>query len=194
MRWKTNRFGGVLLESECGNIAINGGGTLAELEDAYIVDGKAPAAMIVTCEHIHRSRNAVIFCREHRLPLITTAACAERLNPAGIRTHLLTVPGNRFFLRWGLGVHFVPVRYDSAAPFGLILHDGEALCGMIPDGRIYPRTAELLMDCDAIILGNRLAVPADATAALERRLRCVCHSQAELNEVFRNYTGKIIYL
>ena len=34
MKWRSNSFGGILLESVCGNIAVNGGGTLADMEDA----------------------------------------------------------------------------------------------------------------------------------------------------------------
>ena len=91
MKYQSNGFGGILLQLESGNIAVNGGGTLAEMEHAYIVDGKTPLAMIVTCEHHQRSHNADRFCLKYDVPLITTHLCAERLFLDGIKTHLLSV-------------------------------------------------------------------------------------------------------
>ena len=76
MEWQSNSFGGILLELENGNIAVNGGGTLSDMEAAYIVNGQAPLVMIVTCEHHHRSHNIDRFCLKHNVPLITTTLCA----------------------------------------------------------------------------------------------------------------------
>ena len=194
MKWRSNSFGGILLETACGNIAVNGGGTLADMEQAYIVDGKVPLTMIVTCEHHHRSHNADRFCLKHNVPLITTTLCADRLLLEGVTTHLLTVPESRLFVKLGLGVSLIPVRYDSVEPFCFTLHDGKNLIGVVPDGKIFPELAKYLFDCDTVILGNRLHIPEKASSALERRLKSVYNTQSELDEIFRDYTGELVYI
>ena len=194
MKWRSNSFGGVLLETVCGNIAVNGGGTLADMERAYIVDGKVPMAMIVTCEHHHRSHNADRFCLKHNVPLMTTTLCADRLLLEGVTTHLLTVPESRLFVKLGLGVSLIPVRYDSVEPFCFTLHDSKNQIGIVPDGKIFPDLAKYLFDCDTVILGNRLNIPANTPSALERRLKSVYNTQGELDEIFRDYTGELVYI
>ena len=194
MEFQGNSFGGTLLILECGNIAVNGGGTLAEMEHAYIVDGNAPLAMIVTCEHHQRSHNADRFCLKHNVPLMTTTLCADRLLLEGVTTHLLTVPESRLFVKLGLGVSLIPVRYDSVEPFCFTLHDSKNQIGIVPDGKIFPDLAKYLFDCDTVILGNRLHIPDNASSALARRLKSVYNTQDELDEIFKNYTGEIIYI
>ena len=194
MKWRSNSFGGVLLETACGNIAVNGGGTLADMEHAYIVDGKAPLAMIVTCEHHQRSHNVDRFCLKHNVPLITTTLCAERLSLEGVNVALLTVPESKLFVKLGFGISLVPVRYDSAEPFFLTINDGNEQIGIVPDGKIYPDLAKYLFDCDTVILGNRLNIPANAPSALARRLQSVYNTQEELDEIFKNYDGEIYYI
>ena len=194
MKWQSNSFGGILLESVCGNIAINGGGTLADMEHAYILDGKAPLAMIVTCEHHHRSHNADRFCLKHNVPLIATTLCADRLLLEGISTHLLTVPESRLFVKLGFGISLIPVRYDSVDPFFFTISDGNGQIGIVPDGKIYPDLAKYLLDCDTVILGNRLHIPDNAPSALARRLKSVYNTQDELDEIFKNYNGEIVYI
>ena len=194
MKFQSNSFGGILLESVCGNIAINGGGTLADMEHAYILDGKAPLAMIVTCEHHHRSHNADRFCLKHNVPLIATTLCADRLLLEGISTHLLTVPESRLFVKLGFGISLIPVRYDSVDPFFFTISDGNGQIGIVPDGKIYPDLAKYLLDCDTVILGNRLHIPDNAPSALARRLKSVYNTQDELDEIFKNYNGEIVYI
>ena len=194
MKWRSNSFGGILLEAACGNIAVNGGGTLADMERAYIVDGKAPLVMIVTCEHHHRSHNADRFCLKHNVPLITTTLCADRLSLEGVNTTLLTVPESRLFVKLGLGVSLIPVRYDSVEPFCFTLHDSKNQIGIVLDGKIFPDLAKYLLDCDTVILGNRLNIPENAPSALERRLKSVYNTQSELDEIFRDYTGELVYI
>ena len=180
MKYQSNSFGGILLQLESGNIAVNGGGTLAEMEHAYIVDGNAPLAMIVTCEHHQRSHNADRFCLKHNVPLMTTTLCADRLLLEGVTTHLLTVPESRLFVKLGLGVSLIPVRYDSVEPFCFTLHDSKNQIGIVPDGKIFPDLAKYLFDCDTVILGNRLHIPDNASSALARRLKSVYNTQDEL--------------
>ena len=194
MKWRSNSFGGILLESACDNIAVNGGGTLADMERAYIVDGKVPLTMIVTCEHHHRSHNVDRFCLKHNVPLITTTLCAERLSLEGVNVTLLTVPESKLFVKLGFGISLVPVRYDSVEPFCFTLHDGKNVVGIVPDGKIYPDLAKYLLDCDTVILGNRLHIPDNAPSALARRLKSVYNTQSELDEIFKNYNGKIVYI
>ena len=194
MKWQSNSFGGILLETVCGNIAVNGGGTLADMERTYIVDGKVPLTMIVTCEHHQRSHNADRFCLKYDVPLITTHLCAERLLLEGVKTHFLSVFESRLFVKSGFGISLIPVRYDSVEPFGFTLHDGENVVGIVPDGKIFPPMAKYLFDCDTVILGNRLHIPDNAPSALVRRLKSVYNTQSELDEIFKNYTGEIIYI
>jgi len=194
MKWRSNSFGGILLEIENGSVAVNGGGSLADMEQAYVVDGKAPAAMIVTCEHHHRSRNADRFCLKHSVPLIAADLCGERLCLEGIDTTCLPVPGNRFFVKRGFGLSLLPVRYDSADPFCLIIGDSENTLGFVPDGKIYPKLAKYLLDCDTLILGNRLNIPGNAPSALVRRLKSVYNTQEELDGLFADYTGELCYI
>ena len=194
MKYQSNDFGGVLLEATCGNIAVNGGGTLAEMEDSYIVNGKRPLAMIVTCEHHQRSHNIDRFCLKHNVPLITTHLCAERLFLEGIKTHFLSVSESRLFVKYGFGISLLPVRYDSGDPFCLTVQDGENQIGVVPDGKIFPSMAKYLLDCDTVILGNRLHIPDNAPSALARRLKSVYNTQNELDEIFKNYTGEIVYI
>ena len=194
MKFQSNYFGGILLETACGNIAVNGGGTLAEMERAYIVDGKVPLTMIVTCEHHHRSHNVDRFCLKHNVPLITTTLCAERLSLEGVNVTLLTVPESKLFVKLGFGISLVPVRYDSVEPFFLTINDGNEQIGIVPDGKIYPDLAKYLFDCDKVILGNRLNIPDNAPSALARRLQSVYNTQEELDEIFKNYDGKLYYI
>jgi hypothetical protein len=194
MKWTCNSFRGILLETDCGNVAVNGGGTLDELEQAYIIDGKVPVAMILTCEHYHRSHNVNHFCRKHNVLLITTSRCAQHLDPDGVRTGLLESFGKRLFLKLGLGISFIPVRYDSVDPFCFMVHDAIDILGVVPDGRLFPDTLKYLFDCDTIILGNELHVPESAPAAMKRRLKSVCNSRAEISEMFKDFDGKVVCL
>ena len=194
MQWRNNDFGGLLLELESGNIAVNGGASLADMEKAYICGGKAPTLMIVTSEHQHRARNADRFCLKHHVPLFVSRRAADRLNTEGVETLTLAVPGTRFLFRMGVGLSLFPVRYDSAEPFGMTFLDGETLLGIVPDGKILPGQAGDLFDCDAVILGNRLHIPENAPSALKRRLKSVYNTRDELDEIFRDYTGEITYI
>ena len=88
----------------------------------------------------------------------------------------------------------IPVEYDSVEPFCLTVNDAETMTGIVPDGRIYPDLAKYLLDCDSVLLGNRLPVPENAGTALERRLRNVCNTQCELDEYFKGYSGEAAYI
>ena len=195
MESQGNSFGGTLLILECGNIAVNGGGTLADMEEAYIVDGEKPMAMIVTCEHHHRSHNVDRFCLKHNVPLITTTLCANQLALEGVNVILLTVPESKLFVKLGFGISFIPVRYDSVEPFFLTVNDGNEQIGIVPDGKIYPDLAKYLFDCDTVILYTPLDIPGNvAPSALARRLQSVYNTWDELDDIFKNYEGDICYI
>ena len=195
MEFQGNSFGGTLLILECGNIAVNGGGTLADMEKAYIVDGEEPMAMLVTCEHHHRSHNVDRFCLKHNVPLITTTLCANQLELEGVNVILLTVPESKLFVKLGFGISLTPVRYDSAEPFFLTINDGNEQIGIVPDGKIYPDLAKYLFDCDTVILCTPLDIPDNAApSALARRLQSVYNTWNELDDIFKNYEGDICYI
>ena len=130
----------------------------------------------------------------HNIPLITTTLCADRLSLEGVNTTFLTVPENRFFIKYDFGISLIPVRYDSVEPFCFTLHDGQNVVGIVPDGKIFPDLAKYLLDCDTVILGNRLHIPDNAPSALEKRLKSVYNTQSELDEIFRDYTGELVYI
>ena len=195
MESQGNSFGGTLLVLECGNIAVNGGGTLADMEKAYIVDGEKPMAMIVTCEHHHRSHNVDRFCLKHNVPLITTTLCANQLALEGVDVILLAVPESKLFVKLGFGISLIPVQYDSVEPFFLTVNDGHEEIGIVPDGKIYPDLAKYLFDCDTVILYTPLDIPVNATpSALTRRLQSVYNTWDELDEIFKNFTGELCYI
>ena len=194
MEFQGNSFGGTLLILECGNIAVNGGGTLADMEKAYIIDGEEPMAMIVSCEHHHRSHNVDRFCLKHNVPLITTTLCANQLALEGVKVILLTVPESKLFVKSGFGISLTPVQYDSAEPFFLTVNDGHEQIGIVPDGKIFPDLAKYLFDCDTVILGNCLEIHGNAPSALARRLQSVYNTWEELDEIFKNYDGELYYI
>ncbi len=194
MKWKSSDFGGILLECGSGNIAVNGGAPLADLEKFYLTEGKPPAMMIATCEHHHRSWNVDRFCLKHHVPLVMPELAAEQINTEGIQLQTVMVPDTRCFLKLGVWIALIPVEYDSMEPFCLTVNDTETMVGIVPDGRIYPDLAKYLLDCDTVILGNRLPVPDNAATALERRLRSVCNTQSELDEYFKSYSGEAAYI
>ena len=194
MKYRETSFGGILLELEFGNIAINGGGRLSDMEDEYIVDGNIPVMMIVTCEHHHRSHNVDRFCLKHNVPLYATYLCGDRLSLEGVDTTYLGVPDNKFFLKYCFEISLVPVFYDSVEPFYLTVRDTENTLGIVCDGKIFPKLNKELLDCDTVLLGNKLDIPANAPTALVRRLKSVYNTQEELNEIFKDYPGELCYI
>ena len=194
MKWKSSDFGGILLECGSGNIAVNGGAPLADLEKFYLTEGNPPAMMIATCEHHHRAWNVDRFCLKYHVPLVMPELAAEQINTEGIELQTIMVPETRCFLKLGVWIALIPVEYDSVEPFCLTVNDTETMVGIVPDGRIYPDLAKYLLDCDTVILGNRLPVPDNAATALERRLRSVCNTQSELDEYFKSYSGEAAYI
>lgn len=65
-----NSFGGVLITSVNGNFAINGGNSMEEMEKAYLLLEQKLTALILTSEHLDRSRNAALFAQKHHIPVL----------------------------------------------------------------------------------------------------------------------------
>lgn len=152
MKYQINEFGGILLEIENGNIAINSGTSVAALEKAYIINGKTPAAMIVTCEHSHRSKNAVEFCVKHHISLLCTKYCAEVLKLEAEKNSWYDLRNDKTRQKYGLKASLLPVKYDSIDPFVLKISDGDMQYVFVFDGKITPENAEAIFSCDKIIL------------------------------------------
>ena len=88
MNLTVNQFGGVLIESPQGNLAVNGGGTLEEMEKAYLHKDVPLIGLVLTSEHINRSRNVERFARKHHIPILSS-----------------------FIVQCSMKIHDVPVLY-----------------------------------------------------------------------------------
>ena len=181
MKYQINEFNGILLEFENGNIAINGGDTVNALEKAYILNGKIPSAMIVTCEHSHRSENAVEFCSKYHIPLFCTKHCAEalKLEKAGILWYDLR--NDKTLPQYGLIASLLPVKYDSIDPFVLKINDGDMQYVFVFDGKITPENAEAIFSCDKIILQNIRSPNSCNSASLNKRIASVYNTKEEID-------------
>ena len=184
-----NSFGGVLVETSKGNFAINGGGSLEEMEKAYLQPGHPLTALILTSEHLDRSRNAVPFAQKHHIPIL-----ASFIMQCKMRLHALPViycfpPAEVDLYGVKIGLHHI--RYDSIDPVFLTMEDDEKI-GIVIDGKLDKESAEKLMDCRRILLCNEAKLRDSLPSAQRRRILSVYNTQEELNELFRNYEGEII--
>ena len=84
----------------------------------------------------------------------------------------------------------LPQAPEQAAR-SLVEADGRRL-GIVPNGRLDADSVAPLLECDEVLLGNRLELPDGAPSALARRLRSVSNTDRELDELFRGYGGKAI--
>ena len=184
-----NSFGGVLVETSKGNFAINGGGSLEEMEKAYLRPDRPLTALILTSEHLERSRNAVPFAQKHHIPIL-----ASFIMQCKMRLHALPViycfPPAEVDL-YGVKIGFHHIRYDSIDPVFLTMEDDEKI-GIVIDGKLDKESAEKLMDCRRILLCNKGNLHDSMPSALRRRILSVYNTPEELNELFRNYEGEII--
>jgi len=81
MNITTNPFGGVLVTGANGSFAVNGGGSPEEMEKACLRPGHPLTALILTSEHLVRSRNAALFAQKHHIPIPASSItqCKMRL-------------------------------------------------------------------------------------------------------------------
>ena len=180
MKYQINEFGGILLEIENGNIAINSGTSVAALEKAYIINGKTPAAMIVTCEHSHRSKNAVEFCVKHHISLLCTKYCAEVLKLEAEKNSWYDLRNDKTRQKYGLKASLLPVKYDSIDPFVLKISDGDMQYVFVFDGKITPENAEAIFSCDKIILQNIRSQTSCNPVSLNKRIASVYNTKEEI--------------
>ena len=192
MRAVAAPFGGVRVESATGTLAVNGGGTLAELERFYLAPPGPPVAMILTTEHLHRSRNAAEFSDRHGIPLIGSLIALARLHVRTPNAHGILPP--RRLTAGQFDLDLFHVRYDSLDPFALtVAAEGETL-GIVPDGKLsekYPEALQKLRGCQKLFLGNKMDRPPAASRYLFLRCRSCYNTSAELAEIFRDHRGEL---
>ena len=184
-----NSFGGVLVTSAKGNFAVNGGGSLEEMEKAYLQRGHPLTALILTSEHLDRSRNAADFAQQHHIPILASfiTECKMRLQKQPLIYCFPPVELNLY----GVKIGFYHIRYDSIDPVFLTIEDEEKT-GIVIDGKLEKKSAEKLMDCRRILLCNEVKLHDPMPSALRRRILSVYNTAEELKELFRDYKGEII--
>ena len=189
MNISINPFGGVLVGTSKGNFAINGVGSLKEMEDAYLRPERPLTALILTSEHLDRSRNVELFARKHHIPILASFVmqCKMRLQKLPL---LYCFPPTVIDL-YGVKIGFHHIRYDSIDPVYLTIED-DGKIGIVTDGKLDRESAEKLMDCRRILLGNKMKLRDSMPSALRRRVLSVYNTEEELKELFRDYEGEIV--
>ena len=184
-----NTFGGILVETAKGNFAINGGGSLEEMEKAYLQPEHPLTALILTSEHLNRSRNVELFAQKHHIPILASfiMQCKMRLQKLPL---LYCFPPAEIDL-YGVKIGFHHIRYDSIDPVFLTIEDEEKT-GIVIDGKLDKESVEKLMDCRRILLCNKVKLHDPMPSALRRRILSVYNTAEEITELFQNYGGEII--
>ena len=184
-----NSFGGVLVETAKGNFAINGGGSTEEMEKAYLQPDLPLTALILTSEHLDRSRNAELFAQKHHIPILASfiTQCKMRLQKLPL---IYCFPPPVIDL-YGVKIGFHHIRYDSIDPVFLTIEDEEKI-GIVIDGKLDREIAEKLMDCNRVLLLNEVKLQDSMPSALRRRILSMYNTAEELKELFRDYKGEII--
>ena len=184
-----NSFGGVLVTSAKGNFAINGGGSLEEMEKAYLQPEHPLTALILTSEHHDRSRNAVPFAQKHHIPILASfiTQCEMRLHDLPV---IYCFPPTEINL-YGVKIGLHHIRYDSIDPVFLTIEDNEKI-GIVIDGKLDKESAEKLMGCRRILLCSEVKLQDPMPSALRRRVLSVYNTAEELKELFQEYKGEII--
>ena len=189
MNITTSSFGGVLVNTSKGAFAVNGGGTLEEMEKAYLSEDCPLTALILTSEHLDRSRNVELFAQKHHIPILASfiMQCEMRLQKLPL---FYCFPPTVIDL-YGVKIGFHHIRYDSIDPVFLTMEDDEKI-GIVIDGKLDKESAEKLMDCRRILLRNKGNLHDSMPSALRRRILSVYNTAEEITELFQNYGGEII--
>ena len=186
-------FGGVKVETSAGTIAINGGGTPDEMARFYLAGDRPPAAIVLTTEHMHRSRGVEQFVEKHGIPLVGSLIALAYLHLHTPERWEVLPP--REIAIGGIMLEVFYVRYDSLDPFALtITVDGETV-GIVPDGRLREDDADALArlrSCRKLFLSNKLDCPSEMPRALYLRYRNNYNTSRELAELFRDYAGELV--
>lgn len=175
-------FGGILLHTSLGNFAVNGGASMEEMESGYRLSEQPLRGLILTSEHIHRSRNAAEFANRFGIPVLISTATWAMLGKK-IDHPVLFSPACTVVFE-GLPVDFHFLRYDSIDPVYLIVHDQEKSIGIVPDGKLTERTAEPLRKCSAVCLETLPVFLPGFTSTMKKRLRSVSNTEEDIKRLF----------
>lgn len=193
MEYLITDFGGVLLHTRNGDLAVNAGALPRKLKDAYVREGGKLKALVLTSEHINRSNGAAPFAEDRGIPVIASlivSAHCRALTMGGRRPMTFLIPAGIEIA--GAELRFHRLCGDSLDPcFLTVAAEGRRL-GIVPDGRLDAESVRPLLECDEVLLGNRLDLPPDAPGALARRLRSVSNTGEELDALFRGYAGRLV--
>ena len=187
-------FGGVLLRTSAGNYAVNGGAAAGDLRLLYLRSGEKLNALVLTSEHRNRSRGAASFAVEENVPLYAPLPVCHMLPGFSIALHrpVMFLPPTAVEVA-GAKLEFRRLRGDSIDPVFLILEADGCRVGVVPDGKLDRATAAPLFACRKVLVGNRFnPEKSGRPGALERRLRSVCNTDAELDELFAGYDGELV--
>ena len=193
MNIESAAFGGVRVETPLGVIAVNAGGEINEMEKFYIPNGNLPVAMVVTCEHRHRSRNAEAFAEKHEIPLVGAFIAFAQMHIHAPEKWEIFPP--RKVVINQITLDLFHVKYDSADPLALTVSAGGESVGIVPDGRLtgeWPEALRKLQACQKVFLGNKMDRLPQGSDALRRRYRGCYNTGAELTELFRDYQGEMV--
>ena len=182
MNIEKTSFGGLLLHTSQGNFAVNAGGSMADMETCFRLRDQPLRGLILTSEHVHRSRNAAAFANRFGIPVLISTAAWAVLGEHLDRPVLFSPPGTVDFEGLSLEFHFL--RYDSIDPVYLIVRDRKNTVGIVPDGKLTAHTAEPLRHCSALCLDNRPHILPGIPSALKRRLLSVTNTAEEIDRLF----------
>ena len=193
MKYVITDFGGVLLCTRRGDIAINAGALPKQLRAAYLRDGGELEALVVTSEHLDRSSGAAPFAEEANVPLIASLVVSafRRDFTSGGRRPTVFLPPAEIPVA-GARLRFHLLGGDSLDPVYLTVETDGRRIGIVPDGKLGTASVGPLLECDEVLLGNCLELPENAPGMLARRLRSASNTDAEVDELFRGYTGKLV--
>ena len=193
MKYHITDFGGVLVRTRCGDIAVNAGALPKVLRAEYLRAGEGLRALVVTSELFVRTDGAAAFAEEANVPLIASliVSAFRRDFTSGGRRPITFLPPAGVTVA-GARLDFHLLGGDSVDPVYLTIEaDGRRL-GIVPDGRLDAKTVRPLLECDEVLLGNGLDLPPEAPGRLARQLRWASNTNAELDALFRGYAGKLV--
>ena len=182
MNLEKTSFGGILLHSSQGNFAVNGGGSMEEMEIGYQLSEQPLRGLILTAEHLQRSLNVSEFANRFGIPVLISTATWAVLGKKFDRPVLFSPPCTVVFE--GLSVEFHFLRYDSIDPVYLIVHDQGDSIGIVPDGKLTEHTAEPLKKCSAVCLDKRPLFMAGFPTALKKRMRSITNTPEDIDRLF----------
>lgn len=193
MNIESAAFGGIRVDTPNGVIAVNAGGNIDEMDRFYLSTEKPLIAMVMTCEHQHRSRNAEAFAEKHGVPLIGSFIVFAHL-----RIHAPekweVFPTRKVVIN-RMVIDLFHVKYDSVDPLALTVSVNDESIGIVPDGKLTDQwndALQKLYSCQKVFFSNKMDHPTHSSEILFRRYRSCYNSSSELMELFRDYRGEII--